>query len=875
MTGKKKNAGTSMRNLAGVLLLVCGIFVSFVFFYHSNVTRITRQNESYIADIATQRASLIGDLFEENLSYIESSAIVLETAFQNEEVDVSRLNVENDNEVDGGEVAKVGRILRVYEKRFAFDYLRFIDLCGRDYTTGEKIIAANVAEREYFKEGIQGKAGMTYILDSKVTNERQIGFYSPVYQNGEIAGIAVGFYGEDFINNLLEVSVFGSGCDVLMCSQDGTIIYGTGNDNGASNFVGELSKFSFSGEKDGQNVREAFAQRKNTLYSYHVDGEATVGCVSYIGRDSDFFLVLNFPPKAYQEMIRNASMNGAVLLFCLIGLFLTAAIFYIVGFLLQKKKLLEETKSSNDIHSAMSCLFENFVLVNAATRTYHYIEGMPDVGHIPTDGAYDLFADDLLKRFPNEREREEAAREISFGHLTELMNQGSDIVSCNLHAPIRDEEWFTYNFIVISRDADGRVAEFIIARQDITKLQKKEEENRRILERARDEAEKGNRAKSDFLSSMSHDIRTPMNAIIGYTNIAMDRIDDREMVSESLKKIATSSSYLLSLINDVLDMSKIESGKVQINANECDLLQVLEKIADLTRSQASRKRLDISFNADGIKHPLVIADELRLEQILINITGNAVKYTPEGGKVSITAEETQGPAENRGRYRFIVRDTGIGMSEDFLPHIFESFSRETTSTINKIQGTGLGMAITSRLVRLMGGEISVSSRLNEGSQFTVELELPYWQRDEKTAAAGGSETPEQIDLEGKRVLLVEDNDINAEIATLVLSGYGIVTERASNGREGLDMVAGKGEGYYDAVLMDIQMPVMNGYEATREIRRLEGRYPKSLPIIAMSANAYEEDIKEALDSGMNGHIAKPFDPQVLALELHRRINGRP
>ena len=571
-------------------------------------------------------------------------------------------------------------------------------------------------------------------------------------------------------------------------------------------------------------------------------------------------------------MIRNASINGAVLLLSLIGLFLVAGIFFIVRFLLQKKKLLEEAKNSNDIHFAMSRLFENFVIVNAEKRTYHYIEGMPDVGHIPNDGAYDLFADDLLDRFPNDAERTEAAEQISFDRLTRQMNQGQNIISCNLHAPIRYEEWFTYNFIVVSRNAEGRVTEFIIARQDITGLQKKEEEIRRILERARDEAEKGNRAKSNFLSSMSHDIRTPMNAIIGYTNIALDKIDDKEMVRDSLTKIVASSHYLLSLINDVLDMSKIESGKIHLNENKCDLKKIFERIADLTRSQAGKKSLAISFDTEQVRHPYVIADELRLEQVLINIAGNAVKYTPKGGSISIAAMETEEYPDGKSRYRFAVRDTGIGMSEDFLPHIFESFSRETNSTINKIQGTGLGMAITSRLVKLMGGEISVSSKLGEGSEFVVELTFPHWESPVGSELSDSEE--EAVDkaaLAGRKILLVEDNDINAEIATLVLSEYGLVVDRASNGQEGVDRIVEKGGGYYDVVLMDIQMPVLNGYEATKKIRGLDTEYAKRLPIIAMSANAYEEDVRESLASGMNGHIAKPFDPQELAAELYRRI----
>ena len=864
------------QTIAAVAVLVFGIIAAFTIFYASNVRRIARQNENYIADVASQRAALIEDLFDENLSYIESAAIVLETEFDIRSVRPERLNVPEEADIDPEETNKIADILRECEGRLAFDHLRFIDLYGRDYTTGERVIAAIVTEREYYRQGVQGRTGMTYILDSKVTSQRQIGFFSPVYYEGELVGIAVGFYGEDFIGRLLTTSLFEHDCEVLLCDKSGGVIYGTTQESLEwANFLDQLDELTFTRQADRANIANAFEQRGNALYGYEVGGRETVGCVAYVGEASDFFLILNFPPDAYDNMIFNANANGVVLLVILIVLFLAVGAYYVIRFLMQKKQLLEESKNSNDIHFAMSRLFENFVLVNAPGRTYHYIEGMPEVGNIPNDGDYDVFAADLLKRFPNDAEREEAERLISFEHLTELMNGGANIVSYNLHAPIREEEWFTYNFIVVSRDEQGRVREFLVARQDITKLQEKEEEIRRILERARDEAEKGNRAKTAFLSSMSHDIRTPMNAIIGYTNIAMDRIDDPAMVRDSLTKIASSGQYLLSLINDVLDMSKIESGKLQLHEAACDLGLVFEKIADITRSQAAKKRLDLSFDDRGILHPRVLVDELRLEQVMINITSNAVKYTPEGGSIAVIASEDPAWQEaGRRRYRFSVRDTGIGISEDYLPHLFESFSRETTSTINKIQGTGLGMAITSRLVALMGGDIAVTSALDEGSEFVVTLQLTALEDAGEAPRAEAAPGNAPVDLNGRRILLVEDNDINAEIAGLVLGGYGMTVERAENGRKGLEKVRERGGGYYDAVLMDIQMPVMNGYEATRAIRALPGEAIRRLPIIAMSANAYEEDIREALESGMNGHIAKPFDPEALARELHRQILGR-
>ncbi len=409
------------------------------------------------------------------------------------------------------------------------------------------------------------------------------------------------------------------------------------------------------------------------------------------------------------------------------------------------------------------------------------------------------------------------------------------------------------------QDEDGR--HLIIGINNIDAQMKRE------LEYQRHVAEARTKARNDFLANMSHDIRTPMNAIVGYTNIARSHIDEPETVTNALEKIGSSSHFLLSLINDILDISKIESGKMQINRAPCDLGEIFRRIEDITALQARNKSLVITYQHDSVRHCLVNADELRIEQVLVNIVSNAIKYTPAGKTVDLIAEEK--PAEgDRRLYRFIVRDTGIGISEDYLPHLFESFTREEKTTVNRIQGTGLGLAITAKIVELMGGTIAVKSKVGEGSEFTVELELESLKEND----AGVSEKA-GVDLSGCRILLVEDNDINAEIACMVLSQFGIETERAENGREGLELVQKHGGGYYDAVLMDIQMPVMNGYEAAKAIRSLDEPACQTLPVIAMSANAYDEDVKACLAAGMNAHIAKPFNPDDLLKLLHDQIRG--
>ena len=408
-------------------------------------------------------------------------------------------------------------------------------------------------------------------------------------------------------------------------------------------------------------------------------------------------------------------------------------------------------------------------------------------------------------------------------------------------------------------DDDGR--HLIIGTNNIEAQMEREQEYQQRVREAQTSA------RNDFLANMSHDIRTPMNAIVGYTNIAKTHQDKPETVADALNKIGSSSHYLLSLINDILDISKIESGKMQISCGPCDLAALFRRIEDITALQAKKKFLVITYCHDSVKHYRVNADELRLEQIIINIISNAIKYTPSGKTVDLIAEEIPLPGA-KNKYRFIVRDTGIGIKEDYLPHIFESFTREERTTVNRIQGTGLGLAITAKIVEMMGGTISVKSKLGEGSEFIVELELEALETEEQESA----DNNETIDMAGHRLLLVEDNEINAEIARMVLEQYGAEVQQAENGKIGLEALQEKGSGYYDAVLMDIQMPVMNGYEATKAIRGLGGAYA-SLPIIAMSANAYEEDVRDSLAAGMNGHIAKPFNPAELLRVLHRFIKG--
>lgn len=390
---------------------------------------------------------------------------------------------------------------------------------------------------------------------------------------------------------------------------------------------------------------------------------------------------------------------------------------------------------------------------------------------------------------------------------------------------------------------------------------RKEMEKKRLLEEALLQANKANRAKSVFLSNMSHDIRTPMNAIVGFTNLAINHIECREEVEEYLGKIQTSGKHLLNLINDVLDMSRIESGKIHLAEKPHSLSDVLHGLENILQADMNGKQLKFQMDIVNLENDEIYCDKLRLNQVFLNLLSNAVKYTETGGMISLKVIEKSGAPDGYGNYEFYIKDTGIGMSKEFISHIFEPFERERNSTISRIQGTGLGMAITKNIIDMMNGTIEVKSEQGVGTEVTVSFtfRLNTGEKIDSSETKDGPISLEKKNFSTGRILLVEDIEMNQEIAVAILSEAGYCTEVAENGQIAVDMIKNSDPGYYQLVLMDIQMPVMNGYEATQAIRKLENKELASIPILAMSANAFEEDKQEAIKSGMNGHIAKPID----------------
>lgn len=400
------------------------------------------------------------------------------------------------------------------------------------------------------------------------------------------------------------------------------------------------------------------------------------------------------------------------------------------------------------------------------------------------------------------------------------------------------------------------------------------EQSQEALEKAVAIAENANAAKSRFLTNMSHDIRTPMNAIMGFTNLAKENIDNKEEVAEYLNKIDSSSSHLLSLINDILDMSRIESGKVSIETSSANIKNMVEELVEILSASAEEKGLTLRCDVSNVKDEVVMCDKLHLNRVLINCVGNSIKFTPEGGKVDIKLEQ------NDNEYTFTISDTGIGMEKSFIEHIFEPFERERTSTVSKTQGTGLGMSITKNLIDMMGAQIRIESEVGVGTTYYITCTLEICADIFKELDGDGDPRIPDVCvtktisieemtefLKGKKFLLVDDNHINRMVAKSLLASRGMIVDEADDGVRAVEIVRNAKAGDYDLIFMDIQMPEMNGYEAADKIRDMDAPL-SGIPIVAMTADAFEEDRIRCFEHGMNEHVAKPFNIEELIAVLY-------
>lgn len=431
--------------------------------------------------------------------------------------------------------------------------------------------------------------------------------------------------------------------------------------------------------------------------------------------------------------------------------------------------------------------------------------------------------------------------------------------------------WCLTSLTVLERK-EGFPVTVIIAIRNIENIIAEEEKQKKQLHMAMEKAEAANLAKADFLSRMSHDIRTPMNTIIGMTEIAKSNLEDRERILDCLKKITLAGNHLLGMINEVLDMSKIDTGKMTLRKESFSMEELLENFIAMAKSQTNEKHHTLNVTLAPIDHKYLIGDSVRIQQVFMNMISNAVKYTPEGGNISIAMREEWECGRDYSQFVFEFKDNGIGMSEEFREKIFEPYEREKSTAVENIQGTGLGMYISHNFVNMMGGEIQVESKEGVGTCFTVTLPLKHdtnEQAEDKHQAEAELEKWNQTDFTGKRILLVEDNDFNQEIAQIMLESVGIQVVIAENGQRALEIFQAHPAGFFDMIFMDIQMPGINGYETTRRLRATAKEDALRIPIIAMTADVFAEDVQAAKDAGMNEHMGKPLEVETLRKTLCR------
>lgn len=591
--------------------------------------------------------------------------------------------------------------------------------------------------------------------------------------------------------------------------------------------------------------------------------------------DTDWFITSLMRENNINKVVKSGSealLNSSIIMLIVVSVSLIIFFLYII---ISVQKI---RKNQNDIEQMkiVGALSNNYSDIFLTDPLHDKSSTMKEHGNLHTEWnskfrSYNDSWSRYIEKYVIEEDRKMVLHNIKADIITDKL-KNSDEFTFNYRISNNDElHHVQVKFVRLPGEKDRLITGF----RYIDVQVKAEEARHKVLQDALDAAQHANRAKTVFLNNMSHDIRTPMNAVIGYTTLAQANTDDKEKVSDYLSKIQISSTHLLSLINDVLDMSRIESGQLNIVEKKVHLPDVVKDLCSIIQADVDSKQLEFHAETVDMVNEDVICDSLRLNQILLNILSNAIKFTKQGGKISFKVIQTSGAPIGFAGYEFRIKDNGIGMSEDFRKHIFEAFTREQTSTVSGIQGTGLGMSITKSIVDIMGGKILVESQPGHGSEFIVELnfrinseEQSPIKEDAPCSVNDKSMMQDNPDFSGKKLLVVEDNELNQEIAVEILHGLGFETDIAEDGAAAVEKVRTAADGEYDLILMDIQMPRMDGYEATRRIHALEDPKKAAIPIIAMTANAFEEDKRAAYNAGMNGHIAKPIDLSKLKKTLY-------
>ena len=944
------------------VVLLCLILAGFLVYLQATRNMTVERNAKYITDAATQTAKRIDDLLVGAENSISAIANMYERS-----MDPKRANVE---------------VLEELTESTVFDYIGYVDAQG--IYTDNRGLQADVTDRAYFQDALRGNSGVDMVFNGHVSGEDLVIFYAPLRLDGEVVAILTGRYRQQQMRSIITSSYFGEPANTYLCLSDGTVI-ASSKEEKPENILETLNWNDGADREAVKTLTDALSTGSSVSFAYTNSYGSSAAYVTKLPH-INWMLLQIFPMQVTNDMLSESNTAATHLLLWLVLLSAMYILLLLIESHREKKKLTWEKQQMREIVHSTSRLFSRFILADLEHDTYTSLtyDDLTDESKPPEQGVYSELCDSwkncILDEEAAERDKAYFGAQSIREHLTE------DIPYLQHEYRIQENgiHWMQISVLSLKREK-GDPTSVLLAIQDVTELKEMEQRSRAALEDAFQSAQAANESKRTFLFDMSHDMRTPMNAIIGLSDLLDRDAGDPEKVRSYSRKINASGQHLLTLINEVLDMSKIESGKASLRLLPFSLSELLEELTTVFEPQAQKKEQTLVIRALGVPHERLIGDKLRLSELLGNLLTNAIKYTPRDGQVSLTVRGLDQTTKGYVHLLFQVTDNGIGMSPEFVQNIFDPFTRENNSTISGIQGAGLGMTITKSIVDLMGGTICVESVRGQGSVFKVELELrpaedddpELWKEhsisralilgsdedicksiqslmagtgvelryttDADSLAAGegfdlilldntlpGMDTPEAIryirthygnaptlllihndwleveedarsagangflpapfsmttlrkvvvecrcrpdgkdvSLEGLRLLVVEDNDINAEILMELLDMEGVICERAVNGREAVTRFQSKPEAYYDGVLMDIQMPEMNGYEAAQAIRSLNRPDAAGIPIVAMTANAFAEDVQKSLEVGMNAHIAKPVNLVILKSTLSK------
>ena len=849
MNNKKDFKNFIIFKILPLIITMASLVAAFFMFTLRNKSSITTRNKEYLKESTTSLQQRLNVKFESSLHNISSIAYLFGESISSVEESKSLItDIENQTE---------------------FDYVRFITKEGDDITSNGEAPNVNLSDRDYFIDGMKGNKGITLVEKSRVNGQRQVGFYAPVCSSSNIEGILIGFYLESSLSSDLYNTFYGKQSSVCIIDSNKTIVTSSMNKESSSILEGSEDKYSFNSilnsyyfnDKNKDIFESSIANKGEGLFQINTKKGKTYGYITRLSFECiDWYIVQTYPYEATQILFSIATDSGLSLEVAILVITAFYVTYIVVMQVLKNKRIAQENRIATYVTSAARDIFKTMFFVDLEQDR---CEDLSINKHTRQKiGTLNQLKEYVISEVINEKQISDV---MQFFHPSNLKNYDpnkiTNMVIEVINRTSKEENYLSMTFV--PTEVEGSIVKCgLLVFNDVTDQKKKELQANIELEEAYNKSQSASKAKTSFLFNMSHDIRTPMNAILGFADLIEKHLDEKDKCKMYLQKLKSSSSFLLSLINNILDMARIESGQTEIVESVWDVNNFVSDLVSVFESAIKEKNLKFIKFMD-IKHENVYCDATRLRQIYLNIISNAVKYTPNGGEIKLIIKEIESDKEGYARFQTVVSDTGIGMSKEFLPHIFEEFSREKTTTESRVVGTGLGMPIVKTLVTLMHGTIEVESEQGVGTKFTVTLDHRIARKEEIKVEHEEIKDKDIVSYKGKRILLAEDNELNTEIAVTILEEAGFIVEHAENGQVCVDMIKNAKIGYYDLVLMDIQMPVMDGYKATETIRAINN--PRcDIPIIAMTANAFDEDKRKAYVIGMDGHIAKPINiPQLL------------